>query len=140
MSKIHEVSKLGQSIWCDYIRRLFLTSSELQALIDEGLHGLTSNPTIFEKAIAGSADYDDDLKRLVEEGLLVEDVYEALALDDIARAADLFRPVYESTDGLDGYVSLEVSPTLAHDTTKTIAEALRLFAVQRFVGKFDYPR
>ena len=131
MSKIHEVSKLGQSIWYDYIRRLFLTSSELQALIDEGLHGLTSNPTIFEKAIAGSADYDDDLKRLVEEGLLVEDVYEALALDDIARAADLFRPVYESTDGLDGYVSLEVSPTLAHDTTKTIAEALRLFAVLR---------
>ncbi len=131
MSKIHEVSKLGQSIWYDYIRRLFLTSGELQALIDEGLRGLTSNPTIFEKAIAGSADYDDDLKRLVEEGLLVEDVYEALALDDIARAADLFRPVYESTDGLDGYVSLEVSPTLAHDTTKTIAEALRLFAVLR---------
>ncbi|MFQ5594304.1 MAG: bifunctional transaldolase/phosoglucose isomerase [Anaerolineae bacterium] len=128
MTKLHELANLGQAIWFDYIRRSFITSGELQRLIDDGLRGITSNPSIFEKAIAGSADYDEDLHRLVDEGKSVDEIYEALALDDISRAADLLRPVYDQTDGADGYVSLEVSPTLAHDTEGTIAEARRLFA------------
>ncbi len=128
MTKLDELANLGQSIWFDYIRRSFMTSGDLQALIDEGLRGITSNPTIFEKAIAGSNDYDEDLNRLTGEGKSVEEIYEALTLDDIRRAADLLRPVYERTEGGDGYVSLEVNPGLAHDTGGTIAEAKRLFA------------
>ena len=128
MGNLHELTQLGQSIWYDYIRRAFITSGELQALIDEGLRGVTSNPTIFEKAIAGSVDYDEDLQKLVTAGKSINEIYEALVLDDIVRAADLLHPVYEATDGADGYVSLEVSPTLAHDTNGTIAEARRLFA------------
>jgi transaldolase/glucose-6-phosphate isomerase len=128
MTKLHELAHLGQAIWFDYIRRSFITSGELQTLIDEGLRGVTSNPTIFEKAIAGSTDYDEDLRRLVEAGKTVEEIYEALAQDDIRRAADLLRPVYEQTDGADGYVSLEVNPNLAHNTEGTIAEARRLFS------------
>jgi transaldolase len=128
MTKLHELADLGQAIWLDYIRRSFITSGDLQALIDEGLRGVTSNPTIFEKAIAGSTDYDGGLHRLVEEGKTVEEIYEALTLDDIQRAADLLRPVYDQAGGADGYVSLEVSPTLAHDTEGTIAEARRFFA------------
>ena len=127
MERLQELNNLGQSIWLDYIRRSFITSGELKDLIDQGVRGVTSNPSIFEKAIAGSADYDEDLQRLVEEGKSVEEVYEALALEDIRRAADLLREVYEQTDGADGYVSLEVSPTLAHDTEGTIAEARRLY-------------
>lgn len=127
MSKLHELAKLGQSIWSDYIRRAFLTPRELGVLIEQGLRGVTSNPSIFEKAIAGSADYDKDLQRLVQTHKSVDELYEALALEDIRRAADLLRPVYDATNGLDGYVSLEVSPKLAHDTNGTIAEAQRLF-------------
>ncbi len=127
MSKLHDLSQLGQSIWYDYIRRAFLTERELGALIEQGLRGVTSNPSIFEKAIAGSADYDKDLQRLVETCKTVDELYETLALEDIRRAADLLRPVYDKTNGLDGYVSLEVSPKLAHDTNGTIAEAQRLF-------------
>ncbi len=128
MTKLHDLSKLGQSIWFDFIRRSLITSGELQALVDKGVRGVTSNPTIFEKAIAGSADYDDDLNRLVGEGESVEEIYEVLALDDIVRAADVLRLVYDQTQGADGYVSLEVSPTLAHDTRGTVADARRLFA------------
>jgi transaldolase/glucose-6-phosphate isomerase len=128
MTKLHQLTDLGQAIWLDYIRRSFITSGDLQTLISEGLRGITSNPTIFEKAIAGSTDYDEDLRRLVEEGKTVEEIYEALTLDDIRRAANLLRPVYDQTGGADGYVSLEVSPALAHDTEGTIAEARRLFA------------
>ncbi len=128
MTKLHELANLGQAIWLDYIRRSFITSGELQALIDQGVRGLTSNPSIFEKAIAGSADYDADLRSLVEAGKSVGEIYESLVLDDIRRVADILRPVYDQTGGADGYVSLEVSPTLAHDTDGTIAEARRLFA------------
>jgi transaldolase/glucose-6-phosphate isomerase len=134
MTKLHDVADLGQAIWLDYIRRSFITSGDLQALVDDGLRGVTSNPTIFEKAIAGSTDYDDALQRLVNEGTdskhpkTVEEIYEALTLDDIQRAADALRPVYDRTAGADGYVSLEVSPTLAHDTEGTVDEARRLFA------------
>jgi len=127
MSKLHNLSNLGQSIWYDYIRRAFLTQRELGALVEQGLRGVTSNPSIFEKAIAGSADYDKDLQRLVQTCKSVDELYEALALEDITRAAELLRPVYEATDSLDGYVSLEVSPKLAHDTNGTVAEGLRLF-------------
>jgi transaldolase len=128
MTKLHELAELGQAVWLDFIRRSFILDGELQVLVDAGLRGMTSNPTIFEKAIAGSADYDDDLHRLVTAGKSVDTIYEALAFDDIARAADVLRPVYDETRGGDGYVSLEVSPTLAHDTAGTIAEAKRLFA------------
>ena len=128
MTKLHDLSKLGQSIWFDFIRRSLISSGELQALVDKGVRGVTSNPTIFEKAIAGSADYDADLNRLVGEGKSVDEIYEILALDDIAQAADVLRPVYDLTQGADGYVSLEVSPTLAHDTVGTVADARRLFA------------
>lgn len=127
MSKFHELSDLGQAIWYDYIHRLLITSGELQSLIDEGLRGVTSNPSIFEKAINGSSDYDKEIKSLVEMDRSVEEIYEALVLDDISRAADILFPVYESTGGADGYVSLEVSPNLAHDTDGTITEARRLF-------------
>jgi transaldolase/glucose-6-phosphate isomerase len=128
MTKLQNLIDLGQSVWFDYIRRSFITSGELQALIDQGVRGVTSNPTIFEKAIAGSTDYDVDLGRLVDDGKSVAEIYEALAMDDIAQAADLMRPVYEGADGADGFVSLEVSPTLAHDTAGTVADARRLFA------------
>jgi transaldolase/glucose-6-phosphate isomerase len=128
MAKLHEVAQAGQAVWLDYIRRAFITSGGLGALIEKGLRGVTSNPTIFDKAIAGSADYDETLKRLVEEGKRDIEIYEELVLDDIGHTADLLRPVYEKTGGLDGYVSLEVSPSLAYDTDGTVDEAWRLFA------------
>jgi transaldolase/glucose-6-phosphate isomerase len=128
MARLHELADLGQAIWFDYIRRSFITSGGLQDLIDEGLQGITSNPTIFDNAIAGSTDYDEAIRRLVAQDKTVEAIYEALVLDDIGRAADLLRPVYARTRGVDGYVSLEVDPSLARDTQGTITEARRLFA------------
>ena len=128
MSKIHELNEWGQSIWFDFIRRSFTESGDLQGLIDQGVRGVTSNPAIFDKAIAGSSDYDEEISRLVAEGKTTAEIYEALVLEDIARAADLFRPLYDESRGGDGYVSLEVSPTLADNTPGTIAEAKRLFA------------
>jgi transaldolase len=131
MTNLHDLNKRGQSIWYDNIQRSLLNNGELQQLIDAGVTGVTSNPTIFEKAIVGSSDYDDDFIKLVDQAAPKE-IYEALAIDDIQRTADLLRPVYEKTGGFDGYVSLEVSPTLAHDTDGTIAEAQRLYrAVDR---------
>ena len=129
-TRVHEVTELGQAIWLDYIRRAFIQGGELERTLEDGVRGVTSNPTIFEKAIAGSADYDDDLRRLVGEGASVGEIYESLALDDIGRAADLLRPLYESTRGEDGYVSLEVSPTLARETEGTVTEGRRLFAAR----------
>ena len=126
MTKVHELAEAGQSIWLDYIRRAFTESGEFQALIDAGVSGVTSNPAIFTAAIAGSADYDAALQSLAARDLSTVEIYEALAIDDIQQAADLLRPVYQRTDGLDGYVSLEVSPDLANDTAGTIAEARRL--------------
>ena len=128
MTKLRELAELGQAIWLDYISRSLLTSGELQELVDQGLRGVTSNPSIFEKAIAGSDDYDEDLNRLVRDGGSVAQIYEDLAMADIRSAADILRPVYEKSGGADGYVSLEVNPALAHDTGATIAEARRLFA------------
>lgn len=128
MTKLHELAELGQAIWLDYISRSLITSGELKELVDQGLRGVTSNPSIFEKAIAGSADYDEDLNRLIHDGRSVAEIYEDLAMADIRSAADILRPVYDKSGGADGFVSLEVNPSLAHDTEATIAEARRLFA------------
>jgi transaldolase/glucose-6-phosphate isomerase len=125
---ILETQKLGQSIWYDNVRRGLLTSGELAELVKAGVTGLTSNPTIFEKAISGSSDYDEALLALALEGRSSEEAFERMALEDIRAVADLLRPVYHATNGVDGYASLEVSPTLAHDTEGTVIEALRLFA------------
>src|SRR5215469_9713031 len=123
-----QLQKLGQSIWLDYIRRNLLTSGELQRLINEdGLRGMTSNPAIFEKAIAGSTDYSDFLEQLQGQRRTAEEIYEAIAIRDIQDAADLLLPVYKQTNRRDGYVSLEVSPKLARDTQGSINEARRLW-------------
>ncbi|HEX8473843.1 MAG TPA: transaldolase [Pyrinomonadaceae bacterium] len=123
-----ELMKTGQSIWYDNIHRNMLESGELRRMIeDDDLRGVTSNPTIFEKAITGSTDYDTQLRTAIEAGQSVQDIYEALILEDIGRAADVLLPVYEKTDKLDGYISLEVNPRLAYDTEQTIAEAETLF-------------
>jgi transaldolase/glucose-6-phosphate isomerase len=129
MTKLKALADLGQSVWYDNIRRALIDSGELSDLIDAGVLGITSNPSIFEKAIVGSTDYDQALKNLVKQGNSVIEVYEALAIEDIQHAADLLHPVYERMDALDGYVSIEVNPALAHNTEGTIAEACRLFAV-----------
>ena len=113
---LQDVSKLGQSVWYDNIRRGLLTSGELGRLIEMGITGLTSNPSIFEKAIAGSTDYDEALLVLSHSGKGTKEIFETLALEDIQAASDLLRPVYDRTGGADGYASLEVSPTLAHET------------------------
>ena len=127
MSKLIELEKMGQSIWLDYIQRSMITSGELKKMIDIGVRGVTSNPAIFEKAIAGSNDYDADLKQLIKTDQSIMQIYEALAIEDISLAADQLRGVYDSSGGKDGYVSLEVNPELAYETEKTIAEAKRLF-------------
>src|SRR5882724_9924064 len=131
MNPLKELLAQGQSVWLDYIRRNLIRSGELKRLVEEdGIRGVTSNPTIFEKAIAGSTDYDDALKALLEQDrqIPVDKLYEPLAIEDIQMAADVLRTVYDSTNGDDGYVSLEVSFNLAHTTEKTISEAKRLRA------------
>ena len=129
LNPLKELLKYGQSVWLDYIRRNLITSGELKRLIEEdGLRGMTSNPSIFEKAIAGSTDYTDFLNSLKGRADLdAKARYELLAIRDIQDATDLMRPVYESAKRKDGFVSLEVSPYLAHDTAGTIAEARRLW-------------
>ncbi len=127
-NQLRELTAAGQSIWLDNIRRNMFASGELQRLIDLGLRGMTSNPTIFEKAIGGGDDYDAQLRSLARSGKDANALFEALAIDDIRNALDLFRPLYDATDGADGFVSLEVSPLLARDTAGTIAAAERLWA------------
>jgi transaldolase/glucose-6-phosphate isomerase len=126
---LRDLLKYGQSVWLDYIRRDLLTSGELKRLIeDDGLRGMTSNPAIFEKAIAGSSDYTDILQSLQSRSDLdAKARYEILAIRDIQDAADFLRPVYDGSKRRDGYVSLEVSPYLARDTEGTLAEARRLW-------------
>ena len=124
-----ELQKLGQSLWYDNIDRGLIESGELRRMIEEdGVVGLTSNPTIFDKAISSGASYDAALSQLVRAGKSPVDIYEALAIEDIRSAADLLRPVYERTGGLDGLVSFEVSPHLAYDTQGTLSEVRRLWA------------
>ena len=132
MTKLHELADFGQALWLDYIRRSFIEQGDLGDLVESGLRGVTSNPSIFEKAIAGSNDYDEALRELSDKYESPQKIYEALAIRDIQMAADVLRPVYDETGGDDGYVSLEVSPELAHDTEGTIEEVRRLFqAVDR---------
>lgn len=122
------IEAFGQSVWLDFLSRNMLTSGQLRQLIEEdGLSGVTSNPTIFEKAITGSRDYDDAIRRLAREGRSAAQIYDQLTVEDIRHAADLFRPTFDRLKGMDGFVNLEVSPMLAHDTDKTIAEARRLW-------------
>jgi transaldolase/glucose-6-phosphate isomerase len=124
--QIRQLTAVGQSIWLDNIRRGMFASGELQRLLDSGLRGMTSNPTIFEKAIGAGNDYDEQLKGLIGIETDPNVLFEKLAVQDIRSACDAFRPLFDETHGADGYVSLEVSPTLAHDAEGTIASAKRL--------------
>jgi transaldolase len=129
MNPLKELLGQGQSVWLDYIRRDLIRTGELKRLVEEdGIRGVTSNPTIFEKAIAGSTDYDDALRALHAKDPKADarNLYEGLAIEDIQMTADVLRPVYDETGGADGYVSFEVSPHLAHETQGTISEAKRL--------------
>ena len=125
---LRQLQELGQSPWLDNIDREMLVSGELARLIEAGeITGLTSNPTIFEKAIAGTGHYDKAIAQLVREGKSAGEIFDELSSDDIREVADLLRPVHQRTDGRDGYVSIEVSPALGHDAAASIAEARRLF-------------
>lgn len=125
---LQQLADIGQSVWLDNIRRGWITSGELQRMIDEdGVVGVTANPTIFEKAITGSADYDDAIRELAHQGKTSAEIYKILLVEDIANASDILRPVYDRTNGLDGYISIEVAPSLAHDTQGTIKEALEFW-------------
>jgi len=123
-----KIQDFGQSIWLDFLRRKMITSGELQELIEQdGLRGMTSNPSIFDKVIAGSHDYDEDIQALALAGKDIQEIYEALTVKDIQDAADLFRPLFDRLEGKDGFVSLEVNPHLAHDVKGTLTEARRLW-------------
>ncbi|MBM4163107.1 MAG: transaldolase [Lentisphaerae bacterium] len=129
INPVKHVETLGQSIWLDYIRRDLIAGGELRRLIEEdGLRGMTSNPAIFEKAIVESHDYDEDIRDLAVKGKGAQDIYEAITRRDVQSAADAFRPLYDRTDGKDGYISLEVNPHLAHNTPGTLMEARRLWS------------
>ena len=129
MSNLTKLIDYGQSYWLDNLTRSMIKSGELKKRITkEGLRGQTSNPAIFHKAISESSDYNKQIEKLAKEGKSVLEIYDALTIKDVQDACDLFKEVYESSNGVDGYVSLEVSPYLAHDTEKTLSEARRLFA------------
>jgi len=129
--QLDALQKLGQSIWYDNLSRDVLRSGELKTYLDQGVTGLTSNPTIFKQAIADTKDYDDDVRSLAGKGLGTEDVCEELMIQDVAAAADLLRPIYERTAGADGCASIEVSPFLANDTQATVTAAKRLWSKLR---------
>jgi len=125
---LRRLRELGQSVWYDYIRRDLITTGRLEKLIrEDALAGMTSNPTIFQKAIAETDLYDEDIRRLAGEGKSTAEIFEGLAVADIQSAADAFRPVFDASGGDDGFVSIEVAPQLARDTERTIAEARRLW-------------
>src|ERR1700750_413105 len=130
MNPVKELQKHGQSVWLDFLARGFIAKGDLKKLIDQdGVRGVTSNPSIFEKAIAQSDEYDDAFVKLLKDGdRSVIDLYESVAIKDIQHAADVLRSVYDELKGHDGYVSLEVSPYLARDTEGTMAEAKRLWS------------
>ena len=117
---------IGQSTWIDFIQRSMLTTGKLGELVKQGVTGLTSNPTIFEKAVSTTTDYDEALREFADSDASATDIFEAIAVEDIQGAADILRTVYDHTDGRDGYASLEVPPSLAHNTQSTVKEALRL--------------
>jgi len=127
MSSLLELKSLGQSIWLDFITRDFIAEGKLERLINEdGLSGVTSNPTIFQKAISGGKEYDEAIRRHLEEGKDAGPVFEAIAIEDIQQACDAFLPVYKETQGDDGFVSIEVTPGVARDTRATVEEVRRL--------------
>ena len=128
MSKIHEINKIGQSIWLDSISRTMLQSGYLVEMIEKGVTGLTSNPTIFDKAVSESDLYDDEIKNSFDAGRNVSEVFESIAVSDVRSAADLLFDIYKKTQFLDGYVSIEVSPKLANNSEGTITEAKRIWA------------
>jgi len=132
-TNLHKLTELGQSVWLDYIRRSLIESGDLALYVQKGLRGMTSNPAIFEKAIAGTNEYDDQIQSLALEGKSAQEIYETLAIDDIRSAADILRPVFDESEGTDGYISLEVNPHLAHEKQATVNEAKRLF------GRVDRP-
>ncbi|MBS1904150.1 MAG: transaldolase [Bacteroidetes bacterium] len=124
------VAVFGQSLWYDNISRSFVTSGGLAAMIDElGVKGVTSNPAIFEKAISKGAEYDDDIRSLIEEGVTTHEIYDKLTTDDVRLAADVLYDTFVATGGEDGYVSIEVDPTIAHNTEETITQARRLWKI-----------
>ena len=134
LTPLAALQALGQSVWLDDISRKMLHAGALKVLIDgDGLQGMTSNPSIFQKAIGTGTDYDEEIKTLVAKGASADDVYQALTVHDIGEALDAFRPTYDQTKGGDGFVSLEVSPLLALDTVGTTAEGKTLW------GKLDRP-
>jgi transaldolase len=128
MSKIHEINKIGQSIWLDSISRTMLRSGYLVEMIEKGVSGLTSNPTIFDKAVAESDLYDDEIKNSFDAGRNVSEIFESIAVSDVRSVADLLFDIYKKTQFLDGYVSIEVSPKLANNSEGTITEAKRIWA------------
>ncbi len=129
MSKtiLFDLAKLGQSLWIDNISRSMIIGGQLKGLIEQGLRGQTSNPTIFKQAISTSNDYDSKIQSLVEAGKNTFEIYDELTIKDVADAADLFKGVYDKTNGLDGYVSLEINPKLANEYESQLAEGLRLW-------------
>ncbi|MFH1360784.1 MAG: transaldolase [Candidatus Omnitrophota bacterium] len=130
-TKIQLLTDLGQSLWLDNINRSMIASGKLKKLIDQGILGLTSNPTIFNQSISSSDDYDESIFKLKEAGQTTFEIYDELTVRDIQDAADLFKRVYDATDKNDGYVSLEINPLLAHNKEESIQEGLRLFGKVR---------
>lgn len=127
MNPLQQLLEQGQSIWYDFISRQFIANGTMQELVDQGLRGMTSNPTIFEKAIASGSDYDDQIQQLSNAGQSTAEIALQLFMTDVRRACDVMRPVYDSSNGADGFISLEVSPKLANDTEGTVAEAERIW-------------
>lgn len=125
---LQQLAGYGQSIWLDYINRSMLENGRLKSLIAQGLRGMTSNPSIFNQVISSGTDYDAKIAQLKKNGKSTFEIYDALTIADIQDAADLFQPVYQATDGLDGYVSLEINPKIAHKIDEQIKEGARLFA------------
>jgi len=127
VSRIRQVIALGQAIWLDYLSRELLQTGRLRELINEGISGVTTNPSILQQAIASGSSYDEQIRELARAGRSAREIYEALVVRDVGEAADQLRAVYNEKNGRDGFVSLEVDPHLAHDTEGTVAEARRLF-------------
>ncbi|MEK7246891.1 MAG: transaldolase, partial [Chloroflexota bacterium] len=126
---LQELAKYGQSVWYDNLNRELIRSGELQRLVaEDNVTGGTSNPSIFEKAVGAGDAYDDDIRRLVDEGRSLTEIFDALTITDIRLSCETFRPAYDRTEGADGYASLEVSPEIAYDTAATTTDARRLFA------------